>query len=165
MNEIWKPVEGYDHYEVSNTGLVRNVITGRILSTWFDGYGYERVTLFRNGERYPTTIHQLVAEAFLEKEQVDIYEPVVYHKDRDRSHNDADNLEYITRAESTQRSFQHGRKQIHIMRKIRCVETGEEYDSIVTCSEAMGISAQAISRCVNNRISKTKDGFHFEPVD
>ena len=78
MNEVWHPVVGYEGlFEVSDQGRVRSVATqvkskggsfrsrpSRLLSPsqW---RGYLRVTLFRDGVRKYTQVHQLVAAAFI----------------------------------------------------------------------------------------------------
>ena len=165
MEEIWVPIDGFENYEVSNFGNVMNATTGRILKKSLGVDRNEYVNLYQDGCGYCKLVRRLVAEAFLEKPHDGIHEYVVTNIDFDRSNNRVDNVEYITKAESIQRSFRHGRKQTHTMRAIRCIETGETYPSIVACSEAMGLSTQAISRCVNNSVLHTKDGYHFEPID
>lgn len=63
MEETWKPVVGFDSYEVSNLGRVRYV---RVLSPSVTRYGYHRVSLVRDGA--PTRghhVHRLVLGAFV----------------------------------------------------------------------------------------------------
>ena len=165
MEEIWITINGFSNYEISNFGNVRNIRTGRILKKSLDSYGYGQVTLIKDKQPYPKRVRQLVADAFLEKPYNPYHECVLTNIDRDRSNDCVNNLKYITRAEAIQRSFRHGRKQTHIMRPIRCIETGEEYASITECSEATGISVQAISRSVNNKFLHTRSGYHFEPIE
>jgi len=61
--EEYKTIEGYDNYEVSNFGNVRNTKTKRVLK-WrnigYDGNTYNAVFLNRKNKK----IHQLVANAF-----------------------------------------------------------------------------------------------------
>lgn len=40
MEEIWKKVVGFENYEVSNKGKVRNKETGNVLKPWIINSGY-----------------------------------------------------------------------------------------------------------------------------
>lgn len=66
--EIWKTIEEFDNYEVSNFGNVRNKKTGRLLKKAIkkrkiNSLGYEYVTV---KGRYKLYVHRLVAKAFVE---------------------------------------------------------------------------------------------------
>ena len=75
MEEIWKPVEGFDYYEVSNTGKVRSLThynersqrtyDGKVLQQFLDTSGYPSVTLWDDGRKVSASVHRLVAEAFI----------------------------------------------------------------------------------------------------
>lgn len=104
-NEIWKGIEGYPDYQVSNLGRVKSlsrkhkvlkgfVIPEKILKPVVrknSGYGY--VTIFKNGVSKPIAIHRLVAMAFIPNPY---NYKVVNHKDEIKSNNCADNLEWCT---------------------------------------------------------------------
>lgn len=104
MRETWKPVVGYKGwYAVSSHGRVRrtkagdrNTRAGRILRTSLNGRGYHTLMLCRNGKPRRFYVHRLTAAAFLgqcpRKKEVN-------HKDGDKGHNHAGNLEYVTRRE------------------------------------------------------------------
>ena len=96
MEEIWKPVAGYEsHYFVSNLGRVKSCFARgeRILVPSKGQYGHCRVQLYKNGERIRVLVHRLVALAFLrspcENEEVN-------HIDFDPTNNRVDNLEWVT---------------------------------------------------------------------
>lgn len=94
MVEEWRPVVGYEGlYEVSNTGLVRNVVKGRFLKPGFDKNGYLKCVLSKDGKQKTIYIHRLVASAFIEN-PLDL--PQVNHRDEDKTNNVADNLEWCT---------------------------------------------------------------------
>jgi len=63
--EVWKRIEDFDDYEVSNLGAVYSIRTGKILSLSEDRKGYSVVHLYRNGYRSNKKVHRLVAEAFI----------------------------------------------------------------------------------------------------
>lgn len=113
MEEIWKPVKGYEGlYEVSNTGKVRSrdrtiaytfcgekhlrTIRGTVLKQRSNPE-YYRVSLCKNGVTRDGYVHRIVAEAFIPNpyglSQVN-------HLDENKANNRADNLEWITPLEN-----------------------------------------------------------------
>lgn len=97
MKEIWKDIQGYNIYEVSNLGNVRNKITNKQLYYSNSNNGYLRVGLFKEHKRRMFAIHRLVAEAFIPN----IYnKPCINHKDCDKKNNCVDNLEWCTYKEN-----------------------------------------------------------------
>lgn len=92
MNEIWKPVNGYETlYEVSDLGNVRNARRKKLLSPYTGNSGYKRVKLYRYGIRERFLVHRLVAQVFIPNPQ---NLPQVNHKDENKTNNRADNLEW-----------------------------------------------------------------------
>lgn len=163
MDEIWKVIENYPNYEISNHGRIRNIKTERILRTFLNHKGYEIVTLSHNGKQKTEIVHILVANAFVEKYYDDLD---VAHLDNNRRNNRADNLDWWKRRDVHRRSFRlRGRQQLHKMKPIRVVETGEVFKSITEASEILGISRASISRVVNQRSRCTKEGLHFEEIE
>lgn len=162
MEESWRQSNEMKNYEVSSEGRIKNSKTGRIMKTSINKRGYEQVCLSENGKQYTKRVHKLVAEAFHPGEHEGLE---VTHLDKNRSNNRADNLAWKTRSEIIQQTYKDGRKQTHRMKRVRCVETGKEYESLVECARDMGISRESVSKCVNNTTIRTKDGYHFEFVD
>ena len=96
--EIFKPIAGYDNYEVSNLGHVRNNKTGRILAIATSNTGYSFVSLSKNGKNKSHSIHRLVLETFDPKDNMK--ELDVNHIDWDKTNNTLENLEWTTRQEN-----------------------------------------------------------------
>ena len=94
--EEWRCVDGYPLYEVSNTGRVRNVRTGKMLNG-HDKRGYLVAALYNEGHKLQIGIHRLVAQAFLEPDPLRHF---VNHKDGNKSNNNAENLEWVTASEN-----------------------------------------------------------------
>lgn len=50
MEEIYKVIQEFDKYEVSNTGNIRNVVSHKILIPWTNNKGYLVVGLRKKWE-------------------------------------------------------------------------------------------------------------------
>jgi len=62
--EIYKSIDDYDNYEVSNMGNVRNKKTGLILKQMLHN-GYYYVGLSKNSKNKLFDIHRLIASYFI----------------------------------------------------------------------------------------------------
>lgn len=96
---MWKDIEGFDNYEVSTEGEVRNKKYNRLLTPSPGAGGYLRVNLRKDKKSYPYYIHRLVALAFLEGEGE------VNHIDGNRTNNKVENLEWTTHQQNVQHAF------------------------------------------------------------
>jgi hypothetical protein len=94
--EIYKKICGYENYEVSNQGNIKNIKTGKILKPQLSSSGYYNITLSQDGIRETPTVHSLVAMHFIETKN-----QTVNHKDGNKLNNSIDNLEYVTYSENT----------------------------------------------------------------
>lgn len=110
MNIEWRPIKDYeDLYLVSNTGLVKSLHWGKekLLKQVIrsKNYQYYFVGLLKNKKRKYFAVHRLVAQAFIENTnnyaQVD-------HLDGNKLNNNADNLEWVTPKENTNRAWKLG---------------------------------------------------------
>lgn len=63
--EIWKIIDGFPNYAVSNLGYVKNRITDHILRPGINGPGYYHVVLRRSGRSHTVRVHTLVAHHFI----------------------------------------------------------------------------------------------------
>ena len=97
--EIWKEIEGYDMYQVSNQGRVRSRQKGdwRLLKQGHGDGRYSQVVLVKDRKRSTKRVHQLVAEAFLPNPD---HKPQIDHKDGNILNNYADNLKWATPLEN-----------------------------------------------------------------
>lgn len=96
--EIWKPIKNYEtSYAVSNTGKVKNIITGRILKAYVRDKNskikqYLCVQLYAEGKRWIISVHVLVYDTFKRKPRKGYH---IDHKDNDPWNNHIDNLQLI----------------------------------------------------------------------
>ena len=101
MAEQWRDIAEYDGvYQVSDQGQVRNTQTRKILQPVKMKNGRLYVTLSIIGFQRKCTVHSLVASAFL-GDCPPNHE--ITHGDGDCTHNEASNLEYVTRQENQKR--------------------------------------------------------------
>ena len=115
--EILRAIDGYDNYEASNHGRIRNVNTARILKPSNNGTGYRFVRLSTDRKIKQNYVHRLVASAFLENPNE---LPEVDHLDsiRNRSNNTASNLRWCTKRQNARnqdipKNNKSGTKGIH----------------------------------------------------
>lgn len=110
LTEIWKPIDGYENYEVSNLGRVRTIpqdieVTSR--GTTFIRHRdskikkltinpqtkVQQVILMGNGKYRTFNVHRLVAEAFMTDTKGDM--KYITHIDNDYTNNAVTNLKWI----------------------------------------------------------------------
>jgi hypothetical protein len=102
MEEVYKDIEGYSNYAVSNYGNVKNKTTGLILKPGNNGKGYLHVALYdENHIGKCVMIHRLVAQAFIPNPN---NLPQVNHIDECKVNNHVDNLEWVT----SEQNINHG---------------------------------------------------------
>lgn len=109
----WRSIPGWPEYEVSEDGCVRRVkggqgaTSGRILRPWMNRRtGYLQIGLWRGNWQHRTTVHRLVALAFLGPPPTP--EHVVAHMDGTRQNNHWTNLTWATQRENMAHTVTHG---------------------------------------------------------
>lgn len=118
MEEVWKPIKGYEGlYEVSTYGRIRSLDRiikrgkvnvsrrGQILKPVIRRLGYSFVTLCKD-KKDNVAIHRLVAQAFIPNPDE---KPFVNHIDFDPTNINVKNLEWCTQSENMQHSLKAGR--------------------------------------------------------
>lgn len=160
----WRLCKEAPNYEISDHGEVRNKKTGRILKPGTNAYGYGIVVLCVESKRLTRRVHRLVAETFddgiIDRTNLD-----VIHKDGNKMNNKLTNLIWGTRSETIRGTFLINKDQTHRVRKIRCVETGEIFDTQSDCSKKTGINIASINMNLKGRSKSTKNGYHFTYVE
>lgn len=95
--EIWKPIKGFEGlYEISSMGNVKSLRRGKTMKTTLNR-GYAYVGLHKDGFTRKCKVHRLVAETFIPNPE---NKKDVNHKDYNRSNNNVENLEWMTRKEN-----------------------------------------------------------------
>ena len=86
--EEYKTIKGFENYEISNTGKIREKVNDRILDT-FMNKGYTTIGLRIDGKRYIKEVHRLVAQTFILEFNNKSF---VYHIDGNKNNNVVSNL-------------------------------------------------------------------------
>lgn len=165
--EIWKDVEDFPNYQVSNRGRVKNKNNEHVLKPALDkSTGYLKVSLWVDGKGYTKPIHRLVAKTFLNTSDNTGLE--VNHIDGDKQNNVVDNLEWCTKGENTKHAY---RIRLRVPSEktgcsVKVVETGKVFNSLRDCANAIGGRGHTISMCLSDKYDRSKHkGFHFERVE
>lgn len=107
MEEIWKDIDGFENYEVSNKARVRP--KARFLAIKTNKSGNLEVSLNKGDKRHGKMLGRLVYEAFsgekLTKDDVIIY------LDGDKTNCDFSNLAVVSRSERERMAYENGEKE------------------------------------------------------
>ena len=168
MEEKWIDIKDYEgYYQVSDLGRIKRLAGSphckkdRILSPAKHTNGYLFVYLTKNSKKKYFSVHRLVLSNFLPIENMDKLQ--VNHIDENRQNNILSNLEWTTPQENINygnRAKKYTQTRGH---KIRCVETGKEYESLREAERDTGCPHTHISKCVRG-LQKTCHGFHWEYI-
>jgi len=181
IEDKYKICRGYKgtKYLVTDKGNIYHYIPQynmiKLLNTW-NCRGYKKIGVrLENGKYVQFFVHRIVAFLFIpnpkNKEEVN-------HKNRDKSDNKVENLEWVTRSENEHHKWksqggmsEKGKQNIrealkgsksYRAKKVECVETGEIWGTAKEASFANGYSMNRVSQvCKTGQAIKGK---HFRYV-
>lgn len=189
--EIWKEIEGFDNYQISSLGRVKNIKFDRYVKPLLDNKGYLTVNLYKDGKMKHLTLHRLIAIAFIPNPE---NKPCIDHINTDRSDNRIENLRWCTQKENHNNPLSivnHGnassgrvvseeqkKNQSEKMKgRFKGVRKSSkkiiqltldgifvrEWDAIKDAAESLGVSSPAIWNCLNGKCQvKSIKGFKWE---
>ena len=166
-NEIWKNIEGYEDYQVSNQGRVRSLKFGkeRIMKPEKHRAGYLLVHFCKNGEQKMCLVHRLVALAFIPNPN---NFPEVNHKTEDKTDNRVKNLEWCTSKYNSNYGTRNQRVvEKHLKPVLQFTKNGEsvkEWKSGCDIQKNLGYDNSAISKCCRGKY-KSAYGFVWRYKD
>ena len=154
MNEIWRKIEGFEKYEVSNLGRVRSLNyrqTGesKTLRLCKNSTGYLHVDLYKNGNRYYKKVHRLVANAFIPN--ID-NKPQINHIDGNKINNRVDNLEWVTASENIHHAWTTGICEAH--------NKGKQLSEETKAKISQAHKGKTLSEETKKKLSETLKGKH-----
>lgn len=136
---MWKTINEFPNYEVSDRGEVRNISRGAVLKTQLDICGYKVLQLYKNNKRWYKRVHRLVAESFVENPN---NLPEVNHKDTDKTNNNDWNLEWVTQYEN----LEHARVNKLLCKQSRPVVQYTLEDVLMKEHESITDAAKSVNR-------------------
>ena len=107
--EIWKTIEEFPDYEISNLGKVKSLKfkKEKILTPGRNRYGYLYVILYKNVNKDNKTVHRLVLETFEPIEDMDKFE--CNHIDGNKENNKyPENIEWCVHSENIKHAVENG---------------------------------------------------------
>lgn len=163
LDEVWKSVQEFPRYLVSNQGQIKNIKTGHILKQSTNGTGkYPHVRLCDDNGCNTKRVHKIVASAFLGETPKGLE---INHIDGVKTNNKDTNYEFVTH----KRNMEHAKRVLNRslggskQKAIRVVETGEVFLSITEAANSLGVRQGSISNVLRG-YSKTLHGYHFELI-
>lgn len=170
--ETWKRSTINSNYNISNDGRIRRNGSEKDHSMR-DNDGYLVTDLYMNGKRSTERVHRLVAIEFVPNPDG---KPEVNHRDGNKHNNAASNLEWVTKKENCRHAWdnglarpsygglgRHNHRSGRPGKPFRIVETGEIFNRLKDCEEAIGADGGHINDCLRGR-QETHRGYHFEYV-
>lgn len=153
-------IPGYEgRYAVTEDGQVWSYLRRKYLKQDLTYRGYKKVHLInKDGKDTYEGVHRLVALAYIPNP--DNLE-TVNHKDEDKTNNNVDNLEWMSRADNIRYGTAAQRGAITRSKPIVCLETGVVYDSLTAAANDLGLAISAISQCCSGK-AKSTHGYHFQ---
>ncbi len=163
INEIWKPIYGYEnYYEISESGIVRSIpriiklkkgtrkVLGKIIEPRLNNCGYLEIRISKYCIVKSTFIHVLLAEAFIpnpgQKKEVN-------HLNGIKTDNRLENLEWCTHKEN----MQHASKMGLLVKMTRPVInncTGQIFDSSKDAAKVYDIKHNTLRNYLSGNIKK-----------
>ena len=172
----WKQIiiDGEEwHYEVSDSGDVRNTKTGKVLKQRKDGNGcYLIVGLYKDGKQRMFLVHRLVATMFIPNpNNLDTVNHINENKLDNRSCNlewlsMLDNINYGTRAKrgsETRRCKRSSKTRSRKVMAISLTETKVIMFQSIKQAEKLGFDKSHISKCCIGK-QKTHKGYTWKYI-
>lgn len=157
--EIWKPIDGFPNYQVSNKGRVMNLKTGKIIKNSISLNGYIYVNLWLNNKLTHFRVHRLVAQAFIPNPE---NLPQVNHIDEDKTNNNVENLEWVSASKNIRHSIYRQYRKINQLSLDGDII--KQWESISQIAKKFGIGNSHIIQCCKGE-RKQAYGFKWQYAD
>lgn len=160
MREVWRVIDGFPNYSVSNHGRVSNNRTGRILALLRNQWNVIHVGLVHDKVQYKRSLAKLVATYF-SPDPAFSHCNTPTHLDGDRENNRSDNLVWRPDwfAAKYHDQFKHDRPLVD--RKIMDIDTGLVYLNSWDVAQSHGLLETDIKRSMIRETSCWPTGQQF----
>lgn len=175
MEEIWKTIEDYPNYMVSNMGRVKAINWHREgkekeMKPYTTYKGYLRLRLTKDGKSKQFQIHRLVAEAFIPNPE---NKPYIDHINTDRTDNRVENLRWVTNKENcnnpiSKQNYSKGNKgktSVPILQFTKDGEFVRKWNSMSDAEQELGIKSRLSKYCSNKYGRKSAGGYIWRYAD
>ena len=177
--EIWKDIPGYEGlYQASSLGKIKSLdritrrcsnttrcIKGKIIKQRLNRNRYLKVQLYKEGKGKWYTVHRLIATTFIPNPE---NKPEIDHINTVRTDNRIKNLRWVTRKENManettkEKAIEIAKTvKYYIGKKVKCITTGEIFDTITEAGIKYNIYPNGVNRCCKGK-QKTAKGYKFE---
>ena len=154
-----KDIPGYEGlYRVTDDGQIFSVKRGIYMKQQSDKDGYCTVNLRKDGKYRKFFVHRLMALTYIPNPEG---KETVNHINEIKNDNRLENLEWATRKEQTNHGTRTERAAASKMKKVRCVETGEVFESAGAAAQSVDSWREHIVKVLKGR-AKTHKGYHWE---
>lgn len=160
-NEIWKTINGFEDYEVSNYGRVKSLKYKHPIILRQDiRCGYKSVVLSKNGKTQHFTVHNLVYFNFYSTSKDN--NKVIDHVDGNKFNNKLENLRYVSQSENIiAAAYQQKTKACKAVTAFKNGVLICHYNSIAEAARALNVDGSAISKVCRGK-QKTTGGYTFK---
>lgn len=159
-----KDIKGYEGlYAITSCGRVWSYTSKKFISITKNTFGYPQVLLWKNNKCKSFRVHRLVATTYIPNPE---NLPQVNHKDEVKTHNWINNLEWCSAKYNTNYGTAIARRTEKRSIKIKCLETGEEFESLMDCHRKLNVSIGNLSEHLKGSAKRSHvNGLHFERID
>lgn len=163
--EIWKTVDEFPNYEVSNKGRIVHASTERIKQTSINAQGIVMIAFFEGGRQNVRSLPLVVANHFLSRDDVPEIFNTPIHLNGDKTDCRVSNLMWRPRwfAVKYHKQFEYEDFGKHAFKQpIQLMETGEVYENTWDAAMELGLIEVDIVVDTLNGNPTFPDWYHFE---
>lgn len=162
MSNIWKTINGYSRYEVSEDGKVRKKkLAGgyRIINPWLSDNHYKIELTDDYQQRRRIYLHRLVLVTYGPEQPSD--KPLALHRDDDPANNHIDNIVWGDKSDNGKMAAQNGKLRPFADHKFLTMAEAEQVRSLRSHGLSMsriarefGCSRWTVANILNNKIKR-----------